>query len=798
MSYYVEKLQFEKTASEQTIFSRRQECEELLNQIYKENPSYWPYGLSVDAHDSLYMVREASTGKAVGFTGWQERREGHQKVGYYSIGILPAHRNQGYAKEAVRKLIREKSAQVDCVKAFIMPNNKPSIELAKALEVPIDHKGFAKAANWKKLLPAMLGATGTAAGSDYMMHGGDYEHWSPTRVGMGVLNAALGAGGGHQIVKGFKGGGNPSDLVSGASLIALAPTKDMAVASLPVLGKLPGVLDSVQKDLQKAPPVPGESKGIDPKMLALLLAGGLGAGALGMAGVKAVNRLSANVGQHNEGKVRLRLPTKDPNDQETEVELPLGAVGISRKLFDTINRDTRRKLRQESKERTWKRDPGTKKLLTHSLPHENPNELEEDEEEDLAKAAGVRRLMLRLHLLEKHAAIQFDGKPITPVSFTPQPDPNASPEQQMMDQMKVEQQSQQQWQQTQDDLTSAQDSVQEHASENQKLQVEIERLKAEKDLEKQKFKMMQDNLKSQSSAPGVQIVAPFDTKFWDKKLQKTLGLIKGANTGLDLYFIQKSADWSQEKTLNNFFGDMWRGTKENVGAVGGGIANAGKGAWNFIKQPFEDLGTGAGNFSVDMDNQRAEGRGFMDYDWGRGWNNGGGQMVGGAAGVAATALPWMRGVGMAPRIAGTVGLSAMGDSLSARYGAAPGTSGAGAPASTVPSSTPAPQQPQPGYAAPSANQYAPSNPAQAFQTTGYLYPGQTANVLPQVHSLQNPTLDFLHQGAKNLLPGIWSPQVNYNAFHDGYSAPPPGIADIAARMLAQGQGSYPGYPQMGY
>lgn len=790
MSYFVEELQFEKQSAQKSAsFQRRHECEELMDKIYRENPSYWPYGLSIEGHDSLYMVREASTGKAVGFTGWQERREGLKKVGYYSIGILPEHRNQGFAKEAVRKLIRDKSAQVDVVKAFIMPKNVASMELAKTLDIPVDHKGFDKEAGFKKLLPAILGAGTTAGGLDYMAHGGDYEHWDPTRVGMGVLNTALGAGGGHKIVQGLKGKGNPLDIVSGASLIALAPTKDLAFAGLPAMAKLPGVLDAAQQKLQQPSPKSaptifnsGGSGGMDPKLLALLLAGGAGAAGLGLMGVGAINRLSSNVGRQNEGKVRLRLPTKDPNDQETEVEIPLGDVGLSRKLFDTINRDTRRKIRQESKERTWKRDPKSKKLLTHALPHEDPDDYEE---EDVEKAAGVARLMRRLALLDKHASMgQFNGKPITPVSLNPQVDPNASPEQQMADQMKMEQQSQQEWQSTQDDLASAKDTVQQHASENQKLQVEIERLKAEKELEKQKFKIMQETMKAQSAAPGPQIVAPFDTKFWEKKLNKSLNMIKGGSqAGLfSFYQLAKQADWSQEKTLNNFFGDMWRGTKENVGAVGGGIANAGKGAWNFVTKPFADLGTGAGNFSVDMDNQRAEGRGFMDYDWGRGWQNGGAQAAGGALGVAGTALPAFRGLGLGTQLVGGVGLSAAGDAMAAPYrtpGQPQQPAAPSATASTVPT------QPQyPGQAAPVSPMNV-GNPMQALQTTGYLYPGQMGNTLPQSHSLQNPQLDFLHQGAKQFLPGFWAPQVNYDAFHEGYQAPPSGIADIAMQMATQ-------------
>jgi RimJ/RimL family protein N-acetyltransferase len=118
----------------------RRECEGIMNQIYKEDPSYWPYGLNVDGHDGgVYMIRQASTDKAVGFVGWQERKQGHHKVGLYSVGVLPEFRGNGYARDAVGQLLREKSAGVDRVQAFILPHNKPSLALARSLDIPVVH-----------------------------------------------------------------------------------------------------------------------------------------------------------------------------------------------------------------------------------------------------------------------------------------------------------------------------------------------------------------------------------------------------------------------------------------------------------------------------------------------------------------------------------------------------------------------------------------------------------------------------------------------------------------------------------
>ena len=118
----------------------RQEVSDIMNKIYNEDPSAWPYGLNIPGHDSVYLIRDKMTKQAAGFVGWQETTKNGKKIGSYSIGILPEYRHNGFAKEAVSKVLQIKSAGVDEVKAFIVDGNKPSERLANSLGVAIEKK----------------------------------------------------------------------------------------------------------------------------------------------------------------------------------------------------------------------------------------------------------------------------------------------------------------------------------------------------------------------------------------------------------------------------------------------------------------------------------------------------------------------------------------------------------------------------------------------------------------------------------------------------------------------------------
>lgn len=118
----------------------REEVQQLMDRVYNEDPSYWPYGLKLNSSDTdVFVIRDKMTKQACGFVGWQETKENDKKVGSYYIGILPEFRGNGLAKEAVSKVIQKKAATVDVVKAYIMAHNKPSTKLAESLHIPIQN-----------------------------------------------------------------------------------------------------------------------------------------------------------------------------------------------------------------------------------------------------------------------------------------------------------------------------------------------------------------------------------------------------------------------------------------------------------------------------------------------------------------------------------------------------------------------------------------------------------------------------------------------------------------------------------
>ncbi|WP_297408172.1 GNAT family N-acetyltransferase [uncultured Akkermansia sp.] len=141
-AYVVDYIAFPADGTKQAYdLSGRMEAQAIMDRIYNEDPSYWPYGLGIPGHDGVYLIRDKMTKQAAGFVGWQQMMEGGRLIGSYSIGILPEFRGHGFAKEAVAKILREKAAGVDEVRSYVMPHNQKSKALAASLGVPV-HEEF--------------------------------------------------------------------------------------------------------------------------------------------------------------------------------------------------------------------------------------------------------------------------------------------------------------------------------------------------------------------------------------------------------------------------------------------------------------------------------------------------------------------------------------------------------------------------------------------------------------------------------------------------------------------------------
>ena len=329
----------------------------IMQRIYNENPDHWPYGLAPEMCDGgCYLMRKAGSHDPVGFVGWQERNAADgRKIGYYAVGVLPEYRQQGFAKAAVAQLIAVKSATVDQVNAFIVPGNTPSEKLAESLGVQVHTKsawvGKVLNALKSRIGPALATGAGTSIGYEALAR--DWDHnptWDDAR--RVALNTLLTSGGAMlgSSVPGMATASPGAQLAAGAlGSVAMLPVKDVAFLGLTAV---PEHLRIAAKNSETAAASvaaqnqANSTAGDRNKLLLGLLGSGLvlGGGAL-LTSMK--NRADAQAAA-DRGKVRVTLPTKNPGDEETQIEMPLSEIALSDTLRNAIARDTKRRLRGES------------------------------------------------------------------------------------------------------------------------------------------------------------------------------------------------------------------------------------------------------------------------------------------------------------------------------------------------------------------------------------------------------------------------------------------------------------------
>lgn len=378
----------------------------VLRRIYDENPSHWPHGLSAGHFrpGDLFLVYKSASEAPVGFVGWQERDVEAVRCGFYSVGTLPEHRGLGVAKQAVAKLLACKSAGVDRVFALVVDGNTPSEKLASRLRIPIlkAANGTAKAVA-KALGTWGAGGTTTMLFQDNVMNGGEEGHHglssfdvmnNDTRTNLlNGLNFGLGAAGAGQLRKGFAAGRDASAIaknpLSEANDIARAGalrdaakvhgaagmggmfvgpmTKDLildahsAVDGIKQMGQNSGgLLKVLQERGDQAVGAAGKA-----------VSGMSTAGLVGAAGIVAAGLAAAGYGvsraireqppsainMQQGGRLRVTLPTKNPGDAETTVELPYDAeTSLTNALRNRIDLDTKRRLYAETRSRIHRRN----------------------------------------------------------------------------------------------------------------------------------------------------------------------------------------------------------------------------------------------------------------------------------------------------------------------------------------------------------------------------------------------------------------------------------------------------------
>lgn len=158
-----------------------------------------------------------------------------------------------------------------------------------------------------------------------------------------LFNSALGSAGGHMLR-------TPATANAGIGLIAAAPVKDLALKGMGTLKKYEDSLETGGKARK------------------LMLATGLPLAALATYGLLRGGKNKTTIKfPEDKGRIKLTLPTRDPSDVETQVDLPLSHANLSNAARWGINRDIRRKLTAETKERTQSRKPKKKDPETNNM-----------------------------------------------------------------------------------------------------------------------------------------------------------------------------------------------------------------------------------------------------------------------------------------------------------------------------------------------------------------------------------------------------------------------------------------------
>jgi len=108
-------------------------------------------------------------------------------------------------------------------------------------------------------------------------------------------------------------------------------------------------------DVPVEAPIPDEGSGLG---LRDAIYGGTALAALGGLGYVGHRLLKKWDAQKKEkGRIKVTLPTRQEGDQETTVELPIEDIAFSKKMYEDLGRDVRRRIRAENNSRIRRRKP---------------------------------------------------------------------------------------------------------------------------------------------------------------------------------------------------------------------------------------------------------------------------------------------------------------------------------------------------------------------------------------------------------------------------------------------------------
>lgn len=402
------------------------EAEKVLAEIYREDPSYWPHGLSLRHFrpGDLYLIR-ADDGKTVaGFVGWQLRKREGKTVGYYAVGVRPEYRRQGLAKRALTNLFRERGSECDEIRALVAPHNMRSQRLAKNMKIPIE-KSAALSPGAAHALKMLLGAGLTTAVYDQIENPdrtlGDtaqFWNWDKSRALGNVLTAGAGALAGSAA--------HSHDPKGAVGAVLLAGLKQLTASGNQLTTRLNHALPSAERALEEAAkPKPDLWSRIPKGVLAGTLGGGAAlAGLYAYAMKRQADAAAAQAEAARGGRVKVTLPTKNPGDSETVIDVPIEELSMSNALRTSLGRDTRRRLYEETRQRTRRRKPANPQAPTEA---EAARAALDEEYAQLDKTAAL----IVIGGCAKLAAAQ--GSAPAPTAPTPPP-LNVNPAMRQMDQ----------------------------------------------------------------------------------------------------------------------------------------------------------------------------------------------------------------------------------------------------------------------------------------------------------------------------------------------------------------------------